>query len=70
MKLHTVVAKENDLSVSKLDKDLDERAEDMGNKVVWQQGDLTSMQSPPAVWSPGHERAKETHPYLAIVKGF
>lgn len=37
MKLHTVVAKENDLSVNKLDKDLDERAEDMGNKVVWQE---------------------------------
>lgn len=70
MKLHTVVAKENDPSVSKLDKDLEERAEDMGNKVVWQEWDLTSVQSPPAVWSPGHERTKETRPYLAIVKGF
>lgn len=70
MKLHTVVAKENDLSVNKLDKDLDERGEDMGYKVVWQEWDLTFVQLPPAVWSPGHERATETHPYLAILKGF
>lgn len=61
-----MVAKENDLSVSKLDKDLHERAEDMGNEGAGMRLPVCSHlgQCDPQVM----KEQPQTHAYIAILK--